>query len=62
MYTLNTKWPHAGPCSSLPSSSKIAGITPKNGRQAEPGLRGVAPGNGEIKGAPFFVNEKKLLI
>ena len=38
-----------------PSSSTIAGLTPKNGRVAEPGFSGVAPGSGVIRMPPVSV-------
>ncbi|KAG9508938.1 TRAF3-interacting protein 1 [Fragariocoptes setiger] len=44
-----------GPSSSRPFSSTMAGCTPKNGSVAEPGLRGVAPGNGVSMGADVSV-------
>ncbi len=32
----------------FPSSESMAGTTPKNGKQADPGLSGMAPGSGVI--------------
>src|SRR5690606_13520514 len=40
---------------SLPSGSRIAASTPKNGSVADPGLVGVTPGNGEIRIPPVSV-------
>jgi hypothetical protein len=39
----------------VPSASTSAGCTPKNGRVAEPGLSGVAPGSGVIRMPPVSV-------
>src|SRR5437879_9375068 len=39
----------------LPFSSTTSGTMPKNGKVAEPGLVGVAPGNGVIKMPPVSV-------
>ena len=39
----------------FPSSSTSAGLTPKKGSVAEPGLVGVAPGKGEIMTPPVSV-------
>jgi len=36
-------------------ASTSAGLTPKNGSVAEPGLRSVAPGSGEIRMPPVSV-------
>src|SRR5690242_20500712 len=47
--------PSATPPRTLPSPSTIAGLTPKNGRVAEPGLVGVAPGSGVIRMPPVSV-------
>ena len=43
------------PCSSTPFSSSTTGSTPKNGRVAEPGLSGVAPGSGLMRMPPVSV-------
>ena len=40
---------------SLPSPSTSAGLTPKNGRVAEPGLSFVAPGRGVMRMPPVSV-------
>src|SRR5882757_9312606 len=40
---------------SLPAASTTIGSTPKNGSVADPGLVGVAPGNGVIMIAPVSV-------
>ena len=47
--------PVAAPSSTLPSASTICGLTPKNGRVAEPGLSRVAPGSGVIRMPPVSV-------
>lgn len=47
--------PSASPSSSSPFSLSTAGSTPKKGRVAEPGLRGVAPGNGVMRCEPVSV-------
>jgi len=47
--------PLPAPSMTLPSSSTSCGWTPKNGQAAEPGLSGVAPGNGEIRMPPVSV-------
>jgi hypothetical protein len=47
--------PSQGPESSRPSPSTTTGLTPKNGRVAEPGLRGVAPGRGVMRMPPVSV-------
>ena len=47
--------PSAAPSSTLPSPSTSSGLTPKNGRVAEPGLRSVAPGSGVIRMPPVSV-------
>ena len=47
--------PPPAPCSSLPSASTMTGSTPKNGRVAEPGFSGVAPGSGVIRMPPVSV-------
>ena len=39
----------------MPSSDNKTGWTPKKGNVAEPGLVGVAPGNGEIRIPPVSV-------
>ena len=39
----------------LPSPSTSAGLMPKKGRVAEPGLSGVAPGSGVIRTPPVSV-------
>ena len=43
------------PSSTFPSSSTITGRIPKKGSVAEPGLTGVAPGNGVIRMPPLSV-------
>ncbi len=47
--------PSVAPWSSRPSPSTITGFTPKNGRVAEPGFKGVAPGSGVIRMPPVSV-------
>ena len=47
--------PSASPCSSSPFSFSTAGSTPKKGRVADPGFRGVAPGRGVIRWEPVSV-------
>ena len=43
------KFPSQTPCISFPSLSKINGSTPKNGKVADPGFRGVNPEIGDIR-------------
>ena len=45
----------AAPSRTLPSASTSAGLTPKNGRVAEPGFSAVAPGSGVIRMPPVSV-------
>ena len=47
--------PVPAPSSVLPSASTISGMTPKNGRVAEPGLSLVAPGSGVMRMPPVSV-------
>ena len=47
--------PSAAPSSRLPSPSTMTGSTPKNGRVAEPGFNGVAPGSGVMRMPPVSV-------
>ena len=48
-------YPSASPSSSSPFSLRTAGSTPKKGKVAEPGFRGVAPGRGVIRWDPVSV-------
>ena len=50
-----TRLPEAAPSRTLPFSSTSAGLMPKNGRVAEPGLSLVAPGSGVIRMPPVSV-------
>ena len=50
-----TRLPSQTPSRTLPSASTISGITPKNGRVADPGLSSVAPGSGVIRMPPVSV-------
>src|SRR5246127_6002946 len=47
--------PVVAPSSTLPCASTISGTIPKKGRVAEPGLRSVEPGSGEIRMPPVSV-------
>ena len=47
--------PELTPFNELPFSSYKAGLTPKKGRVAEPGLVGVIPDIGEIRTDPVSV-------
>src|SRR6185312_15156018 len=50
-----SRLPSATPSFTVPSASTIAGLTPKNGSVAEPGLVAIAPGSGEIMMPPVSV-------
>src|SRR5437764_1157117 len=50
-----TRLPEAAPSSTVPFSSTRAGLMPKNGRVAEPGLSLVARGSGVIRMPPVAV-------
>ena len=50
-----TRLPVATPSCTLPSPSTISGLTPKNGKVAEPGFSFVAPGKGVIMMPPVSV-------
>ena len=50
-----TRLPLQAPSWMRPSPSTTAGLMPKNGRVAEPGLRSVAPGSGVIRMPPVSV-------
>jgi hypothetical protein len=47
-----TRLPEPSPSTILPSASTMAGLTPKKGSVAEPGLRSTAPGSGVIRMPP----------
>jgi len=47
--------PSHSPESSFPCSFKIAGLTPKKGKAADPGFEGNAAGNGVIRCPPVSV-------
>ena len=49
------RFPEFSPSKTLPFSSTSSGLTPKNGKVAEPGLTGVTPAIGEIKTDPVSV-------
>src|SRR3954463_717027 len=51
----NTSLPPQFRGTALPKSSTTSGRMPKNGRVPEPGLVGIAPGNGEIRMPPVSV-------
>src|SRR5258706_11199428 len=51
----NTSLPPEFRGTTFPASSTTSGTIPKNGKVADPGLVGVAPGNGVIKIPPVSV-------
>ncbi len=50
-----TRLPSQAPSRTLPAASTISGITPKNGRVAEPGFSLIAPGSGVMRMPPVSV-------
>ena len=50
-----TRLPSQTPAWTAPAASTISGMTPKNGRVAEPGFSRVAPGSGVIRMPPVSV-------
>ena len=50
-----TRFPSHAPVRTVPFASTTSGLTPKNGRVAEPGFKAVAPGSGVIRMPPVSV-------